>query len=90
MLIEQNIKFELRGPGPSSRTCTPVTGKFHKNKNLKGKSSSGLLFTVKILDEAMLLTSPYLCQVNHLQLKFNNKFAGLSTFFGLKLKINED
>ena len=26
MLIEQNIEFKLRGPGPSGRTCTPITG----------------------------------------------------------------
>ena len=26
MLFKQNIKFELRGPGPPSRTCTPITG----------------------------------------------------------------
>ena len=27
MLIEQN--FELRGPGPLGRICTPITGCFH-------------------------------------------------------------
>ena len=27
MLIEQN--FLLRGPGPPSRICTPITGCFH-------------------------------------------------------------
>ena len=26
MLIEQNIEFELRDPGPPGRTCTPTTG----------------------------------------------------------------
>ena len=29
MLIEQIIKFELRGDGPPDRTCTPITGYFH-------------------------------------------------------------
>ena len=29
MLIEQIIQFELRGPGPRGRTCTPTTGYFH-------------------------------------------------------------
>ena len=33
MLIEQIIKFELRGPRPPSRTCTPITGLSHDNKN---------------------------------------------------------
>ena len=26
MLIERIIKLQLRGPGPPSRTCTPITG----------------------------------------------------------------
>ena len=29
MLIEQTTKFQLKGPGPSSGTCTPITGKLH-------------------------------------------------------------
>ena len=29
MLIEQIIEIELRGPGPSGRTCNPVTGLLH-------------------------------------------------------------
>ena len=29
MLIEQIIEFQLRGPGPPGRTCTPTTGKLH-------------------------------------------------------------
>ena len=29
MLIEQIIDFELRGPGPPGRTCTPTAGYFH-------------------------------------------------------------
>ena len=29
MLIEQIFKFELRGPGPPGRTCTPTTDYFH-------------------------------------------------------------
>ena len=26
MFIEQIIEFELRGPGPPGRACTPITG----------------------------------------------------------------
>ena len=26
MLIKQIIEFELKGPGPPGRTCTPITG----------------------------------------------------------------
>ena len=29
MLIEQTIELQLRGPGPSGRTYTPITGYFH-------------------------------------------------------------
>ena len=36
MLFEQIIEFQLRGPGPPGRTCTPITGKLHdKPKILK-------------------------------------------------------
>ena len=28
MLFEQIIQFELTGPGPPGRTCTPTTGYF--------------------------------------------------------------
>ena len=74
MLIEQNIECELRGPEPPGRTCTPITSYFHKKKKKnKEKSPSGSLFTTKILQKAMFLTSPYLGQINRLQLKFNYK-----------------
>ena len=60
MLIKQIIEFQLKKPGPPGRTCTHITGKLHdKNKNLGGKSTSGLLFTAKILQEAMCLAYPY-------------------------------
>ena len=66
MLIEQISELQLSGPGPPGRTCTPITDYFHeKNKNLKGKSLSGLLFTAKILQETMHLTSPYLDQITY-------------------------
>ena len=29
MLIEQTTEFQLKGLGPSGRTCTPITGKLH-------------------------------------------------------------
>ena len=36
MLIEQIIEFQLRGPVPTGRTCTPITGLLHdKRKILK-------------------------------------------------------
>ena len=36
MLIKQIIEFELIGPAPPGRTCTPITGLLHdKTKILK-------------------------------------------------------
>ena len=29
MLIEQIIEFQLRGPGPLGRKCTPITSQLH-------------------------------------------------------------
>ena len=29
MLIEQIIEFQLRGPRPPGRTCSPITGQLH-------------------------------------------------------------
>ena len=64
MLIEQIIEFQLRGPGPPGLTCTPIAGYFHnETKNLQRKSLRGLLFTAKILLEAMYLTLPHLGQI---------------------------
>ena len=36
MLIKQIMEFQLRGPKPPDRTCTPITGLLHdKTKILK-------------------------------------------------------
>ena len=59
MLIEQFIKFELRGPGPPGRTCT--TTDYFRDKPKEEKSSSGLvIFTAEIVQEALYFTSLYL------------------------------
>ena len=34
MPIEQIIEFELRGPGPPGRTCTPITGCFYEKTKI--------------------------------------------------------
>ena len=52
MLIEQ-IEFELKGSGLPGRKCTPATGYFY---GITKMSSSGLLFTAKILHKVMYLT----------------------------------
>ena len=65
MLIKQIIELQLRDLGPPGQTCTTITGYFHGKKNLLRKSLSGLLFTAKMLQETMLLTSPYLDQITY-------------------------
>ena len=55
MLIKQIIAFEWRGPGPAGCTCTLQLIISRRNKYLKAKSSIGLIFTAKILQEAICL-----------------------------------
>ena len=49
MFIEQIIEFELRGPGPSGRTCNAKTGYFHGKKKIskKNKPSCESLLTAE-------------------------------------------
>ena len=61
MLIEQIIEFELREPGPTGRSCTNKTGYFHdKTKIFKKNLRVDHYLLLKILQETMYLTSPYL------------------------------
>ena len=63
MLIDQIIKFELRGPGFPSLTLTPITSYDHdKTKISYEKYLSELLLTAKILLKYFSLPGP-----NHLQ-----------------------
>ena len=65
MLMEQI--FELSEPEPPGPICSSITGCFHEKTIIsKENFSSGLLFTAKILQEAMYFAAPYLGQ-NHLQ-----------------------
>ena len=60
MLIEQIIEFELGGPGPPGRTCTPTTDHFHDKTKISKEDLRVDYFIIfwKILQEAMHLTSP--------------------------------
>ena len=53
------IEFAVRGIGPLA------VHSYSWLFSLKGISSSELLFTTKILQEAMYLNSPYLDQINY-------------------------
>ena len=64
MLMEQ--EFELCGPGHPGRTCTPTTGNFYdKTKFRRNIFEWIVLFSFKILQEAMYLTFPYLGQITY-------------------------
>ena len=64
MLVEQN--FELRGPGPPGRICTPLTGCFHY-KTIISKKNIRLdcYLLLNYCPEAMHFTSPYLGQITY-------------------------
>ena len=47
MLIEQIIKFQLRGPVPPGRTCNAKTDYFHKTKISKTKFRVKYYLTAK-------------------------------------------
>ena len=38
MVVKQIIEFELKGPGPPRRTCTPITGYFHDKTIISEKN----------------------------------------------------
>ena len=64
MLIEQIIEFAFKGawfPWPYMYSSNWLLS--WQNKNLLSKSSSGLLFTAKILQEARYHASSYLGQI---------------------------
>ena len=70
MHIEQI--FELKEPEPpgpimfSSQNNNPIAGCFHhKTITFKENFSSGLLFTAKILQEAMYFTVPYQAKITY-------------------------
>ena len=65
MLIERIIELQLRVLGPPPNRYSYNWLFSWQNKNLHGKSLSGLLFTAKMLQETMYLTSPYLDQITN-------------------------
>ena len=60
MFIERTIEFELRWLTPNKWLFS------WQCKNLGGKSFSGLIFTAKVLHEAMYLTYHYLYQITYI------------------------
>ena len=59
MLIEQIIELQLRGPGPPSRTCTPITGYVHdKTKISKENYQVNNYLLLKCCKRLCTLPSP--------------------------------
>ena len=67
MLIKQNNKLELRGPGPPGRTYPPTANYFPDQTILQAKSSSSeLLFTAKNTAEGKVpYCFPHLDQITY-------------------------
>ena len=64
MPIEQI--FELRGPGPAGHICTPTIGCFHYKTIISQKNiRQDCYLLLKILQEAIYFTSPYLGQITY-------------------------
>ena len=83
MLTEQITEFELRGPGPSGRIFTPITGQFHdKTKIDKANLRLDYYLQLKYCRRQCTLLS--LLALNHLQ-NLTSKFKILSVL-GLKLQ----
>ena len=64
ILIEQFIEFQLKGPGPLGRKCTPKTVYFHGKKILQTNLQWHYLLQ-EILQEAMYIATPNLGQATH-------------------------
>ena len=82
MLIEQN--FELRGPGPPGRVCTPIAGCFHDKTIISNKN-------IRLDCYLLLKNCRWQCTLLPRTLvksltKFNPKMQHFSTCFGLKLQ----
>ena len=78
MLIEKIIEFQLSGPGRPGRTYSSTIFFKLSKENLR---TIGLLFTAKILHEAMCLNFTYLGQKIVTDLKTNlTKFELFTSF----------
>ena len=83
MLIEQI--FELRGPGPLNRTCTPLTDYFHDKIIISYVRMDYYLLLKYCRRQCTLLSLIWA----KLLTKFNTKMQDLKCF-GLNLQAKED
>ena len=85
MLIEQIVEFQLRGPGPPGRTCTPITGYFHdKTKFSKKNLPADYYLLLKCcMRLCTLLPSTW---PKSLTIKFNSKIQDVKRVLDLNCK----
>ena len=75
MLIEQIIKFELKGPGSFGRICNPETGYFYdKTKISQENFRMNYYLLLKILQKAMYLASLLLSPISYKVYPKNDRF----------------
>ena len=66
MLIEQFNEFKLIGAGPLGLSYTPITGYFHNKAKIPNENLQVIyFFAIKILQEAMYVTSHRLGQITY-------------------------
>ena len=82
MLIEQIIEFQLRGPGPPGRTCTPSTGYFHDKTKISQENLRVDYYLLRKCCKRQCTSLPLPGQ-NHLQLKFNSKMHNVKRVLDL-------
>ena len=85
MLIERIIKLQLRGPGPPSRTCTPITGYcLDKTKISKENLRVDYYLLLKCWKRQCTSTSP--TWTRSLTIKFNPKIQDVKRVLDLNCK----
>ena len=84
MLIEQIIKYELRGPGFPGTTCISITSYFHDETKISKENIQVYYYLLPKLKEEMYFTSLYWAKP---LTKFNTKIQDLKFCFGLKSQV---
>ena len=79
MLIEQITEFELRGPGPPGRTCTPTTGYFYDKTKISMANLSVYYYLLLKCCTRQCTLNFLLPGLNHLQ-NSTSKFKILNVF----------
>ena len=63
MLIKQIIEFELKGPGPSGRTCTSITAYFHDKTKISKENLREWTITANFIIRCKHSPNAYILQI---------------------------